>query len=113
MSIIKHIAQKIKELRIAANMSQTELAGKLKVTPNTVSRWESGTYKPGIEDLEKIARSFDKPIWALMPGDREEANREQQILLSRTGDLPPEDIQELVRYAEFVRARQSYKGKKK
>lgn len=113
MSISTHIAQKIRELREACRISQTDLAGMLGVTPNTVSRWESGTYKPKIEDLERIARAFDKPIWALLPGDAGPRNEAQQILLSKTGDLPPEDIDELVRYADFVRARQSTKRKKK
>ena len=112
MSIVTHIAQKIRELRTASKMSQTKLAEKLDVTPNTVSRWESGTYKPSIEDLDRIARVFEKPIWALLPGDTTATNEAQRLLLSKTGDLPPEDINELARYAEFVRARQSTKGKK-
>jgi len=111
MKITEFIAQKIRELRVSANMSQTDLANKLGIAPNTVSRWESGTYKPSVEDLDRIARLFEKPIWALMPGDTELVNQKQKLLLSKTGDLPPEDIEELARYADFVRARKQLKSK--
>lgn len=112
MNIIEHIAQKIKDLRTAAGMSQGELATALGVTQNTVSRWESGTYKPSVEDLDRIARIFKKSITALMPSDAGPVNKAQRLLLSKTGDLPPQDIAELVRYAEFVRARKQLRTKK-
>ena len=109
--LAKHIANKIKDLRLAAGMTQTELAGRLKVTPNTISRWESTTYQPTVNDLDRIARVFEQPIWALLPSEVQPASEKQKLLLSATGDLPPEDIEELARYADFVRARRAIKKK--
>jgi DNA-binding transcriptional regulator YiaG len=46
------------KLRIAVNMTQTEFAEALHVSPRTVSRWESGITKPSwaqIEIAEKLA----------------------------------------------------------
>jgi len=43
-------------------MSQSDLAKKMKVTPNTVSRWETGTYKIQIHQLIKIANIFKVDI---------------------------------------------------
>lgn len=110
---VKHISHKIKELREAMDWSQTDLAKKLDVTPNTVSRWESGTYKPRIEDLERLARAFKKPIWVFFPSDVLPPTEAQKALLSATGDLPEEDLQELVRYADFVRARKGLRRRRK
>jgi len=113
-SLIKHIGLKIKDLRSAAGLTQTQLAEALKVTPHTVSRWEGAVNQPSVTDLDRLARLLHKPIWAFLPSDLEPATEEQQALLSATGDLPPEDIEELRRYAEFVRARRALKaGKKK
>lgn len=110
--IVNHIAKKIRELRVAVGLSQSALAAKIKVTPNTVSRWESATYQPRIEDLEILARALGKPIWAFFPSEVEPATEDHQALLSATGDLPPEDIDELIRYAEFVRARHVLRTKR-
>lgn len=113
-TLIKHIGSKIKELRSAAGMTQTDLASALKVTPNTVSRWEGAVNQPSVVDLERIARTLEQPIWAFLPSDLKPATEEQQALLSATGDLPPEDLEELRHYAEFVRARRAMRsGKKK
>lgn len=108
-----YIASKIKGLRSAAGMTQTDLAKALKVTPNTVSRWESEKYQPTVADLDRLARVLQEPIWAFLPSDLKPATEEQQILLSATGDLPAEDIEELRRYADFVKARRAIKKPKK
>jgi transcriptional regulator with XRE-family HTH domain len=55
------IGKKITQLRKESRpgwMSQADLAKKMKVTPNTVSRWETGTYKIQIHQLIKVANIF-------------------------------------------------------
>ena len=61
-SLYEHIGQKIRELRSQGGLSQGKLAAELDVAANTVSRWETGTYKPTPEDLDKLARFFAVPI---------------------------------------------------
>lgn len=112
-TLIEHIGNKIKELRTAAGMTQTELATALKVTPNTVSRWEGAVNQPSVIDLDRIARALEQPIWALLPSELKPATEEQRALLSATGDLPAEDIEELQRYADFVRTRRALQAAKK
>lgn len=112
-SITEHISQKIKELRESADLTQTALAKKLDVAPNTVSRWENGTYKPSLEDLDELARFFDKPIWVFLPGELKPPTESHRALLRAAGDLPASDIDEMVRYADFVRARHALRASKK
>ena len=112
-TLSQHIASKIKDLRTAAGLTQTDLAKAIEVTPNTVSRWESAKYQPTVADLDQLARVFEEPIWAFLPSDLKPATEEQQLLLSATGDLPAEDIEELRMYADFVRARRALKKPKK
>jgi len=54
------IGDQIRQLR--GGESQKVLAKKLNIAPNTLSRWETGTYKPTAEDLDNISRFFKAPI---------------------------------------------------
>lgn len=53
---------KIKELRINNNLTQEELANKLYVTRNAVSKWETGNGLPSIETLMDISKKFNVSI---------------------------------------------------
>ena len=109
----EYIASKIKAFRVAAGLTQTALAQALGVTPNTVSRWESGAYHPSIRDLERIARFLSVSIGVFFPSEVEPATEEQRALLSATGDLRRDDLEELQHYAEFIRARRLQREAKK
>ncbi len=58
MVIIKNLANLRKEL----NMSQAELAEKLGVSQQTISKYERGTREPDNETLAKLAEIFDCSI---------------------------------------------------
>lgn len=53
------IARKIKELRLESDMSQQELADKLYVSRQTVSRWESGKTIPTMDNLIELSIFFE------------------------------------------------------
>ncbi len=50
--------EKLKELRLKGNMTQEELAQKLFVTRNAVSKWETNKGYPNIDTLNDIANLF-------------------------------------------------------
>ena len=52
----------IYELRTGKGMSQDELAEKLFVTRQAVSRWENGETVPNTETLKLLSRLFDVSI---------------------------------------------------
>lgn len=52
------IGEKIKELRKEQNMTQAQLAEKLGVTYQAVSKWENGTASPDITLIPDITRAF-------------------------------------------------------
>src|SRR5262245_55671999 len=103
MDIYTFIGTRIRELRDERRLSQDALAKQLGVSTNTISRWETATYKPSIGELQKLADFFQVKLSSLLPPEDEEAAT-HKALLSATGDLPDEDIQELISYAEFRRA---------
>ena len=49
---------RLRELRLARKMSQQRLAIELSVSQNTISRYENGERKPGIDELIQIADYF-------------------------------------------------------
>lgn len=52
------IADKIKELREANNLTQTELAKKLNITRSSVNAWEMGISVPSTTYLVELANLF-------------------------------------------------------
>ncbi len=117
MELLDNIAVKIRDLRVNYNsgegLSQESLATQLKVTANTISRWETGTYRPSIKDLERISRFFGVPINSFFPSDLigEDEDENLKALLRAAKQLHPADLEELRKYAEFRKARSIYQGK--
>ncbi|MBV9719229.1 MAG: helix-turn-helix transcriptional regulator [Candidatus Eremiobacteraeota bacterium] len=104
VSISEQIAHRLKAEREGRSLSQQELATKLGVAPNTVSRWETGTYKPRLDDLGKIAAALDLDIGALIPQNSANSEATLQRLIDIARLLDPAEIEEVKRYAEFRRA---------
>jgi transcriptional regulator with XRE-family HTH domain len=114
---MQFVGGRIRELRQkhgGKGISQESLAEVLKVTPNTVSRWETATYEPKLEDLEQLARFFGRSILEFFPTEELTPRNERLSVLMRAAkDLPDNDIDELQKYAEFRRARHLMDGAKK
>ena len=111
-NIYEEIGQKIRELRQECpkgSLSQEALASRLKIPPNTLSRWETGKYKPTAENLDQLARFFEVPITIFFP-EQEGDDSRVTALTSATGGLNDEDFDEVVRYAEFRKARSALKN---
>ena len=51
--------EKLKELRVQNNMSQEQLAERLHVTRQTISKWEQGINQPDIYTLKQYAEIFN------------------------------------------------------
>lgn len=62
------MAENIREMRKARGITQTELAQSLSVTPQSVSRWETGQAYPDVVLLPRIAKYFDVTLDELMLG---------------------------------------------
>ena len=117
MDLLDHVAARIKDLRVSYNsgegLSQDALAAHLKVAPNTISRWETGTYRPSLKDLERISRFFGVSMMSFFPEDMIDDDEDENLkaLLRTARQLHPADLEELRKYAEFRRARGIYQGK--
>ena len=61
----------IRRLRTERGLSQDELAEKLFVTRQAVSRWENGETTPNTETLKQLSRLFDVSINTLLGAPRQ------------------------------------------
>lgn len=54
--------ENMKKARIAAGLSQKQVAVSLNVSPPTVSEWESGKQNPSAENLKKLSELYNVPV---------------------------------------------------
>jgi len=57
----RKLGKKIKISRVELDLTQTQLAGKIKAKQKSISRYETGVALPSIETLVKIAKVLKKP----------------------------------------------------
>ena len=80
--------EKLQSIRKNAGMTQTELAEKLNVSRQAVSRWEMGSAMPDIENLIAISELFGVALDDLLKADRISANEPEP---SREAKDPGQD----------------------
>ena len=59
------LSEQIYTLRKRMGLTQEAVAEKLKITPQSISRWENGQSRPDVDMLPKIAAFFDVSVDAL------------------------------------------------
>ena len=77
------IGNKINQLRKLSGMTQEQLAEKLNVSRQTISKWESDSTSPDLESIVKISRIFHVSLDDLLKeGEAGVANKtDEQITL--------------------------------
>ena len=61
----------LKSLREKHNLTQEQLAQRIHVTRQAVSRWETGETQPGTDTLKLLSREFDVSINTLLGSPRQ------------------------------------------
>lgn len=61
------LGQRLQGARNAKGWSQERLAGRLRVSRNTVNRWEMGKRSPGMAMIERVAAELGVAVSALLP----------------------------------------------
>lgn len=76
MKNLKTLSTNIKKYRLSKGITQEELAQKLFVTPQAVSKWETGTALPDVENLIKLADIFSVSADNLLGRDSQPSDEE-------------------------------------
>ena len=97
------MGERIKELRKANGMTQTELAEKMGVTKGTVSTWETNSRTPSFNTLDQLCDLFDKSMGYVT--GQSDIPGHSRITEEETVDLALSEVEEeLTEYAlKFAR----------
>jgi len=57
--MISAVQERLKEKRTKANLTQTDIAKRLKISQSTYAGYETGKRQPDIETLSKLADIFE------------------------------------------------------
>ena len=77
-------AEKLKSLRKQASMSQEQLAEKLGVSRQAVTKWETDTGIPDIENIKSISSLFDISIDELLSNENASQKKSDYLFESVT-----------------------------
>jgi len=77
-----HFNEKIKKLRKQSDMTQEQLAEYMCVSPQAISRWETGATCPDISALPQLAELFDVTIDELLGVDEKEKRQEINAVIA-------------------------------
>ncbi len=91
------ISENVRKLRLENNLTQEQLAETIGVTPQAVSRWETGNSYPDITLLPVLANLFGTSIDALLGADMNMRKHQIDDILSHNKQLHREG-----RYAESI-----------
>lgn len=71
--------EKLKSLRASKNLTQENLATKLGVTRQTISKWEKGISVPDADVLSQIADIFEVSVAELLGSEEKEEIKEDHV----------------------------------
>ena len=60
------MSETIKSIRAKSGLTQAEFAERLGVSKSTVSAWEVGTRRPGLDKIIKISSVFGVPVQKIL-----------------------------------------------
>ena len=99
------ISDRIRELRRANNMTQDELAQKLKVTRSAIGMYEQGVRRPDFEHMDALADHFNVSIDYLM--GKTDVNTGYPRY-NYTVEYPVDERERLERYFKDTHARRMF-----
>lgn len=71
-----NFSDKLKELRLKNNETQQELASKLNISFQSISKWEKGLNLPSIDLMKELAKHYDVSLDYLLDNEIEEVKKE-------------------------------------
>lgn len=77
------LGENIRALRRAKGMSQEELAARLHVVRQTISKWEKGLSVPDADLLQRLADIFETDVAALLGAPQQQEAQDAAALLSQ------------------------------
>lgn len=118
------IGERIKEFRLKAGLTQSELAEKLGIPYQSIGQWERGLRSPKIETLQKIASALGVPLSQLLTQNEQIGTAYLEDFLSDTNEgrirqlhrsfdlLNEEDQTKVIDYSDSLLKVEMYEAQK-
>ena len=107
-SIQAILSERLKEARVYRGLSQEEVARHLGVPRSAVSLIESGARRVTAAEFSRLAKLYQTTMESLAGHDPKTSEPESVRLLARAAaDLSKTDRDEVLRFAQFLRSRQT------
>ncbi|QNP50006.1 helix-turn-helix transcriptional regulator [Diaphorobacter aerolatus] len=104
------MAVRLKEAREYLGLSQDDVAITLGISRPAVTNIESGNRKVEAVELDRLAKLYGRPVNYFLSGETKEVSEKVAFYARTFRDLSEKDLDEVARFAEFLRA--SGTGKK-
>ena len=103
----REMARRLKEAREYLELSQEEVSRELGIPRTAISLMESGQRKVNAQELQKLARLYQRPVGYFTGEGTSEAALPPQVahLARAAAKLSNRDRNELTRFADYLRAR--------
>ena len=99
-----HLGENIREFRKRLGITQEQLADRLGVSFQSISRWENNTTYPDMEKLPELAQLFDTTVDILLGyGEKEEKKPIAQVQTELLEAFGRDDWEECVRILRMIR----------
>jgi transcriptional regulator with XRE-family HTH domain len=108
-SLAQQIGERIRLFRKSLGLTQAELAERSSMDDMTISRLETGSRAPSLDQLERLATAFDMPISNLLSNDEDTSLARGRILATMLAGLSKEQQNFVI---DFVRLYAEAHGKK-
>lgn len=84
---------KLKTARLAAGLTQEELAERCGMKKQSISRYENSEREPNIRTAKKLADALNVPLESLAVESLAELSGEQKQLIALCQKLPPDQVE--------------------
>jgi len=102
---IKLVGREIAKQRQHAGMTQSEVAARLKVEKETISRLETGVISPSLSRLHQLSAIFSCPVRHFFWQEKGSGEEQAEIIMEMLNTLPGPRRERLVRcVAQLVEA---------
>lgn len=102
--IYERLGKRMAEAREVARLTQEQLGGLVSESAITISRWETASRRPTVDDVMKLAEALDRDIHFFLE-EAPETQTSIQQLNRAVGQLPQEDVDELLAIAKLKQRR--------
>ncbi|WP_122835424.1 helix-turn-helix domain-containing protein [Burkholderia pseudomallei] len=97
------LAQRLREAREYAGLSQEEVASALGISRPAVTNIEAGLRKVEAVELDKLSTLYGRTVQYLLTGEKQVDEGRLAFLARATHGLTERDLEELGRFAAFLR----------